>query len=200
MQSIHDKLRYCTRMYIESEQNSEKEYYDDLGRGYLFLFAVERGFTVPGVDLMADVRAILGDQYTEAFDQASERLCDIEDRLLNQGREDHLAVPDYLVELFELIDREYTSQTVAFERRRWGSKKLIIQNLQEALGELEATIKSLASNPDYTEDEFRVALAHAYHHLNFAWHIRHVDEDRAGACAEKDYAKWVRFPTDIPVG
>ena len=74
------------------------------------------------------------------------------------------------------------------------NKYLISQNLEEAKEQIEEILNDLASNPEYSEQEFKVCLEHAYHHLNFAWNIRNVDESRAEACSENDFKEWSKYP------
>ncbi|WP_321532349.1 hypothetical protein [uncultured Desulfuromonas sp.] len=74
------------------------------------------------------------------------------------------------------------------------NKKLIALNIEEAKEELESILSDLASDPEYTEGELRIALEHAYHHLNYAWNIRNVSEERVGACLQEDFVKWSRYP------
>ena len=74
------------------------------------------------------------------------------------------------------------------------NKDLITSNIEEAKEELERILSDLASDPEYSEGEFQTALEHAYHHLNFAWHIRNVEEERAGACSQEDFVKWSKYP------
>ena len=71
---------------------------------------------------------------------------------------------------------------------------LIATNIEEAKEELVDLLKEIASDPEYTEGELRIALEHAYHHLNFAWHIRDVDVNRAGECSKEDFVKWSKYP------
>ena len=52
----------------------------------------------------------------------------------------------------------------------------------------------LAKDPEYDEVELKLALEHAYHHLNFAWHIRGVDKKRAVKCVKKDFINWSKYP------
>ena len=52
------------------------------------------------------------------------------------------------------------------------NRLLILQNLEEAKRELEETIGEIAGNNDYSEEELRISLEHAYHHMNFAWNIQ----------------------------
>lgn len=74
------------------------------------------------------------------------------------------------------------------------NKELIASNIEEAKLELDSILFDLASNPEYSEAELQIALEHAYHHLNYAWHIRNVDEKRAVACSDEDFVKWSKFP------
>jgi hypothetical protein len=74
------------------------------------------------------------------------------------------------------------------------NKDLIAANIEEAREELESILSDLASDPEYTEGELQIALEHAYHHLNYAWHIRNVSEERAGACSQEDFVKWSKYP------
>jgi len=71
---------------------------------------------------------------------------------------------------------------------------LIVSNIEEAKEELEGLLKEIAADPEYDEVELRIGLEHAYHHLNFAWNIRNVEENRAGECSQEDYVKWSKYP------
>ena len=51
--------------------------------------------------------------------------------------------------------------------------EIIVSNLTEASEELEK-LRARASNVELNEANLQVGLLHAYHHLNFAWNIRHV--------------------------
>ncbi len=73
------------------------------------------------------------------------------------------------------------------------NRELIAINLAEAREQLEAIEESL-SNPDYSEVELNIELAHAYHHLNFAWNIRHADESELDVLSDESYAKWSKYP------
>lgn len=74
------------------------------------------------------------------------------------------------------------------------NKYLISQNLEEAKEQIEEILNNLVLNSEYSEEEFKVCLEHAYHHLNFAWNIRKVDEPRAEACSEDDFKEWSKYP------
>ena len=74
------------------------------------------------------------------------------------------------------------------------NKELITSNIEEAKEELEQILSDLASDPEYSEGELQIALEHAYHHMNYAWHIRNVEKERAGTCSQEDFIKWSKYP------
>jgi hypothetical protein len=74
--------------------------------------------------------------------------------------------------------------------------EFILYNLRDAQEELDRVIK-LAEAGDMDEIDFRVKMEHAYHHLNFAWNIRHVTSKRAAKCVKEDFNEWSKFPKDI---
>jgi hypothetical protein len=76
------------------------------------------------------------------------------------------------------------------------NKELIAINIEEARDELASILSDLEKDSDYSEIELKIALEHAYHHLNYAWNIRNVDEDRIGGCSEEDYKTWSKYPAD----
>ena len=76
------------------------------------------------------------------------------------------------------------------------NKDLIKSNLDEAREELESIISDINSDRDYSEGELRIALEHAYHHLNYAWHIRNIDEQRAEECSKEDFVVWSKYPAE----
>jgi hypothetical protein len=72
---------------------------------------------------------------------------------------------------------------------------LMAQSLEEAKEQIEEILSDLKNN-EYSEGELKGDLEHAYHHLNYAWHIRNVDEDRAKSCSAEDFKEWSKFPLD----
>ena len=97
----------------------------------------------------------------------------------------------------------------------------IRRDLGEALGELEdlwariqiaafgkILAKELEPRKEYadrlakrlplTDSGLFFSLAHAYHHLNFAWNSRRAPEERVWACAQADFDRWSRFPKGAP--
>ena len=74
------------------------------------------------------------------------------------------------------------------------NRDLIIVNLEEAIEQLQEVVFSLRNSQEYDEGQFRLDLAHAYHHVNFAWHIRTATESDAAECSQDNYVKWSKFP------
>ena len=97
------------------------------------------------------------------------------------------------------------------------SWKTILQNLCEANGELKDLhchlhylefcdvpedynnsnkewLEKREKTHPFTEDSLYVSLDHSYHHLNWAWNIRRIPEERVWKCAEKDFKHWSKFP------
>ena len=77
------------------------------------------------------------------------------------------------------------------------NKDYVQFHLQEALEEIEATIKEIDSKNDYGQAEFTVAVNHIYHHINTAWNARNSTEREAQECSESNFQKWRQFPTDM---
>ncbi len=74
--------------------------------------------------------------------------------------------------------------------------KIILSNLNEAAEELE-DLKGKMESGDIDELELQIALQHAYHHLNFAWNIRHVPTEKYANLNDEEFKKWGSYPTDI---
>lgn len=75
------------------------------------------------------------------------------------------------------------------------SKMWILFDLQDAHEDLTRIIADLKDDPDCDETEYRIDMAHLYHHINSAWNARHATVDEIGA--EGKYKKWGQFPQDI---
>lgn len=76
------------------------------------------------------------------------------------------------------------------------NKDAILFHLKEAKEELDRTIASLESDPGYGPEEFSIAAAHLYHHLNTAWNGRDESEAAHRECGEENFHRWRRFPTN----
>jgi hypothetical protein len=79
------------------------------------------------------------------------------------------------------------------------NKALILFHLREGSEELTRTVLAVESDPEYDEAEFRIAMAHLYHHLNTAWNAREVDHQRAAELSDEDYHAWQQFPADLAI-
>jgi hypothetical protein len=71
-------------------------------------------------------------------------------------------------------------------------------NLRETIDELTRTVSELGA-VDYSDEEFAVAIAHAYHHLNTAWNGRYAAPDEVEPGSDELFYKWRAFPNDIPL-
>ena len=74
--------------------------------------------------------------------------------------------------------------------------KIIGSNLSEAIEQLER-LRDSASNGELNESELQVGLCHAYHHLNFAWNIRHESTARYAKLTQTQFERWGKYPSDI---
>ena len=80
------------------------------------------------------------------------------------------------------------------KRLNW---KIIESNVREAREELENLEKRIADKNNLSEIGLQCSLQHAYHHLNFAWHIRRQKTARYAHLTKKDFDRWRRFPTNF---
>jgi len=48
-------------------------------------------------------------------------------------------------------------------------------------------------------DDFHLAMAHIYHHLNSAWNGRYTTDQRWRDCSDQDFSDWQKFPKDLPL-
>jgi hypothetical protein len=76
----------------------------------------------------------------------------------------------------------------------------VATNISEAREELESIEASIAAGVPPDEVDFQVAMQHAFHHLNFAWNIRHESDDRYANMSQEDFDRWGRFPLDLALG
>ena len=82
-----------------------------------------------------------------------------------------------------------------------GTKKslnleIIVSNPSEAAEELEK-LRNRASNGELNEANLQVGLLHAYHHLNFAWNIRHVSTPQYTKLTQAQFDLWGKYPLEI---
>lgn len=74
--------------------------------------------------------------------------------------------------------------------------EIMLLNIVEAAEELE-NIKSELTDHAMSEREFRIALRHAYHHMNFAWNIRHQPTEKYAKLSSENFEKWGKYPAEI---
>ena len=72
---------------------------------------------------------------------------------------------------------------------------LLMDELEDAQDAIKALLKDANSEAEYGEEEFRVDMAHAFMHLNRAWHCRNATSTQHDDNAIWD--KWAQYPTDL---
>lgn len=78
--------------------------------------------------------------------------------------------------------------------------EIVLYNLRDAREQL-AEIEKLAASGELDEIAFESMIQHAYHHLNFAWNVRHITSKRYSSLTDNEFAEWSKFPDDLePLG
>jgi hypothetical protein len=77
------------------------------------------------------------------------------------------------------------------------NRQIVLSNISEACEELENIEKMLAAETPVNQIAFQVAMQHAFHHLNFAWNIRHWPSKRYGSLSRTDFDEAGSFPKDL---
>ena len=72
--------------------------------------------------------------------------------------------------------------------------EIILSNISEAREQLEQIAELAMGRKKPSEIKFQLMLEHAYHHLNFAWHIRHVSTKRYSKLSDDEFNEWSKFP------
>ena len=82
----------------------------------------------------------------------------------------------------------------------WALIQLVVFGtiLDKELEPRKEYVDVLAKRLPLTDSALFFSMAHAYHHLNFAWNSRRAPEERVWACAQADFARWSRFPGGAP--
>lgn len=75
--------------------------------------------------------------------------------------------------------------------------EIILYNIAEARQQLEQIEAQAKSEKKASEIELQIMLEHAYHHLNFAWNIRHVSAKRYAKLSDADFNEWSKFPKEL---
>jgi hypothetical protein len=79
------------------------------------------------------------------------------------------------------------------------NSSMILLNLREAEEELRKLITEFERSPDVPFESFHVSMAHLYHHLNTAWNGRYATREQWVHQSNEDFARWERFPHDLPL-
>ena len=75
----------------------------------------------------------------------------------------------------------------------------LVSNLKEAEEELCRLIAHINSAKNPSFEDFHVAMAHIYHHLNSAWNGRNITDHEWRECTDENWHKWRKFPRDLPL-
>ncbi|HEV8217856.1 MAG TPA: hypothetical protein VGP95_18520 [Gemmatimonadaceae bacterium] len=76
---------------------------------------------------------------------------------------------------------------------------IVAANVREAREQLEQIEQAARRPGTMSEGELLVGLSHAYHHLNFAWHIRREPTSRYRSLTARDFNRWSKVPNDVEV-
>lgn len=79
-------------------------------------------------------------------------------------------------------------------KMNWEIIQYNIRDVREQLQEIEDLIDQ--GTPP-SEIEFQIKIEHAFHHLSFAWNIRHVSSKEYGNLSDEDFNAWSKFPKEI---
>ena len=82
------------------------------------------------------------------------------------------------------------------KRLNW---KVILHNIAEAREQLERIEALRKEGQKVSEVELQIWLEHAYHHMNFAWNIRHAPTRAYTKLRDEDFNRWSKFPKEIEI-
>lgn len=77
--------------------------------------------------------------------------------------------------------------------------EIILSNITEAREQLEQIEERAKNEKKPAEGELQVMLEHAYHHLNFAWNLRHISTKKYSQLSDDEFNEWSKFPKQIEV-
>ena len=77
------------------------------------------------------------------------------------------------------------------------NKPWVSFHLKETAETLQKIIGAIESGSQISNDEFEIAVRHAYDHLNTAWNSRFITDDKARNHTDWDFAEWRQFPKDL---
>jgi hypothetical protein len=75
--------------------------------------------------------------------------------------------------------------------------KIMAHNLAETREQIEQIEKGATTGDRPSEFELPAMFEHAYHHLNFAWNIRHISTENYSNLSDAEYNQWGRFPVEL---
>jgi hypothetical protein len=81
-------------------------------------------------------------------------------------------------------------------RKRPFNRVIIRANIAEAIEQLQKLEQNAAART-LNEGELQVGLAHAYHHLNFAWNIRRISTSEYAHLTQEQFDRWGKYPEEI---
>jgi hypothetical protein len=67
---------------------------------------------------------------------------------------------------------------------------------EEALGSRYITLSS-NDRESHLRRKLEIDLRHAYHHMNFAWHIRRIDPQKYIHRSTRNFRGWGKFPAGL---
>jgi hypothetical protein len=85
-------------------------------------------------------------------------------------------------------------ETYPMKKLNW---PIILSNIAEAREQLQQIEARANTGEKISEVEFQILLEHAYHHLNFAWQIRHTPTKRYANLTDEDFNLWSKYPKEI---
>jgi len=77
--------------------------------------------------------------------------------------------------------------------------KIILSNLTEAREQIEQIEQSTKNSKKPSEVELQIMMEHVFHHLNFAWNIRHASTENYSNLSDNDFNEWSNFPKEIEI-
>jgi hypothetical protein len=81
-------------------------------------------------------------------------------------------------------------------RKRPFNRSIIRGNIAEAIEQLQK-LEQKAATGTLNETELQIGLAHAYHHLNFAWNVRRVASSEYARLSQEQFDRWSKYPEEI---
>ena len=75
--------------------------------------------------------------------------------------------------------------------------EIILSNLAEAREQIEQIEERAKNRKKPAEVELQIMLEHVYHHLNFAWNIRHKTSFNYSTLSDEEFNKWSKYPQEI---